>query len=771
MGEVYRAHDARLDRHVAIKLVPAALAADPLAVERFRREARAIAALNHPNICTIHDIGEVTDGPLAGRPFLVMEVIDGRALGELLGGPPLFFEQIVTLAIDLADALEAAHAKGIVHRDIKPGNVFVTSRGRAKMLDFGLAKTVEAMAPPPIDRIAASRTTVVGDELTERGLVVGTVSYMSPEQALGENVDARSDLFSLGVVLYEMATGQLPFRGKTAAAVFNALINLDPEPASRINGMLPSSLESVIAKCLEKDPESRYQSAAELQADLRRLMRDASPGPIESASAVSGYAERARTKRPASDVRGAARPSSSGAIDSVVVLPFDNESGNPDNEYLSNGITDGIINSLSKLGHVRVVPRSLAFSYKGKGDDPLAIAHALRVRAIVTGRVTRHADTLMVGAEMMDVDTVSQTWGDQYARDVAQIFALQDDVVRDIVRNLRVKLAGEEESRLTGKATTDTEAYELYLRGKFEFDKHLPEGFRAAIAYFEQAINRDPAFVMAYVELARAYMFLVAMLAMPVHEGYAKASLFARQALALDDNSGGAHFVLGSVRWFGDWNGPEAEREFRRGLALDPQFESMAYDWWLSAHGRHDEAVAEARRVVALNPTAVSNVATLISILGTAGRFDEAVAEAEKLHALHPHSPASQRALGLAYLLVNRVADAERLLASARDSGTATQQSLLAVAYARLGREHDATRILEALQALADQRRSAPVDTARVLVALDRRDEAFTWLDRAVTVRDGWVLNLKNDPFFNALAADPRWAELQMRIKAAGRIE
>ena len=743
MGEVYRACDTRLGREVAVKVLPQLFAADPDRRARFEREARAVAALSHPNILALHDFG--CEGTVL---YAVTELLEGEMLRIRLARGPLPWREAVVVVAAVAEGLAAAHAKGIVHRDIKPENLFLTAAHRVKILDFGLARIALLETPE-------SETALYESAQTLLGTVLGTVGYMSPEQVRGQPVDSRSDLFSLGCVLYEAVTGRRPFARETAAETQTAILRDQPPDMRSSAALIPAALEQLIRHCLEKNVELRYQVAR----DLALALHDVTVGSDDGMGIFS--------PRPPNAGRRAPK-----AIDSLAVLPLINASRDPSLEYLSDGITESIIHMLARVPRLRLMARSTVFRYKGREVDAQAVGHSLHVRAVFTGRLLVHGNSLTIKAELVDVADGSRLWGEHYRREFSEILVVEEAIAREIADALRLRLSGDQKKRLRKRPTENTEAYRLYLKGRFHWNKRNEEGIRTAIDHFEQALDQDPVCAPAYAGLADCYALLPNHASGAPKDYLPQAEAAARRALQLDESLAEAHTSLGMVRYSFNWEWADAEVEFRRAVELNPNY-ATAHHWHaylLMLRGRFDESLAALARARELDPLSLIINATGGFVLYFARRYEEAVAQCERALALEENFSPAHYFLGLASEQLGRH---DRALAAFRKSlalageNSAVDAAALAHCCALAGRTAEARKIRDDLTRRSQTRYVPPFHGALIALGLGDAQAALDALEVAYAARDFYLIYLRVDPRLDPLRGEARFGDLLRRIGLA----
>ncbi len=804
MGEVYLAEDARLHRKVALKILPANLAANKDRMRRFEQEAQAAAALNHPNIAHIYEIGDSD-----GVNFIAMEFVDGTTLRELIHNQQTDLAKLLRHLQHAAEGLAKAHAAGIVHRDLKPDNIMITHDGHAKVLDFGLAKLIEQ--PPMPDGNSSQIVTAVMPQHSTPGAILGTVGYMSPEQAQGKikEIDRRSDIFSFGCILYEAVAGQKAFAGKDTIDSLNKIIRESPPPLTDFRPDTPNHLQRIVRRCLAKDPDDRYQTIKDVAIELRELRReltdtgfDTTVPPSRSDTTAGASAKDASVGSPSTSsasqgssaeyfVAGIKRHKvavaallllliaatiglaaflrarySEAAIDSIAVMPFVNETKDSNSEYLSDGLTESIINNLIQLPSLRVSPRSSVFHYKGKDTDPIQIAKELGVRAVLTGRMSQRGDNLIISAELLDTRDNKQIWGDQYNRKVADALSVQQEISREISERLRTKLSGEEQRQLTRRDTSNPEAYAFYLKGRYYWNKRTADNTRKAIEQFQQAADKDPNYALAYVGLADSYSILEVYLGTPASETLPKAKAFAERALELDNSLAEAHNSLGYA-YNGLWQWEKADEEFKRSIELNPNYPT-AHQWYsilLLDKGQFDEALTEARRAQDLDPLSLVIGQNLAQVYLARADLNSSIEQAKKVIDLDPRYSRGHMQLGLAYLKQGNYSDAVAELRKAVDLDRGRLAFAgLGYGYAVSGRRAEALAVLKELEAKYQTHEALGQDLAAVYAGLGDKDQAFAWLEKDFQPRSGLLARTRWQLPFESLRSDPRFADLLRRM-------
>ena len=812
MGEVYLAQDTKLDRKVALKILPADVSSLRDRMERFVREAKSAAALNHPNIAQVHEIGEHN-----GIHFIAMEFINGVTLRHRLSSSRLNLNEVLDICIQVTNALATAHQAGIIHRDMKPENIMIRPDGIVKVLDFGLAKlTTHELRD--VDTEASTKTILK----TDPGTVVGTAVYMSPEQARGIPVDERTDIFSVGVVLYEMVAGCLPFAGSTSSEVLASILSdKEPQPLARYAREVPAELERVVSKALRKDKDERYQTIKDFLLDLKSLKKElefeaklerttppeltgaggaakptagqeVSTGPGQAAAQTAVEVTRAtsssdpiasRIKRHSGGALLAlaalvavgatvvylaysrAGGGGSGAIRSIAVLPFTNTDGNPDAEYLSDGIAESLVNRLSQMPGIKVIARSSSFRYKGNELDLQEVAKALGVEAILTGRVVQRGDNLLISAELVNASDKTHIWGDQYNRKAVDVLQIQSEIAREIAEKLRLRLTTGDQQQLAKRETANPQAYELFLKGRFYWNKGGTENAKKAVEYFQQAIAVDPTYAPAYAELSQSYGDLVNASILDPKEFTPKAEAAARKALELDESLAEAHLAQGAIKvhaW--DWTG--AEREFKRAIELNPNLATALsyYAFYLGLMGQDEQAIAAIKRARELDPLSPVVNALVGYQYFIARQYDHAIEALKKSLELEQNNPYATRLLGDAYATKGMYAEAIASYQEVIKLGDAGPgiQIYLGAACAKAGERERALLILKRLETKKEY--VSPGELAVLYLALGERERTFESLERAYAVHDSQLQFLGVDPSFDPLRSDPRFQDLMRRV-------
>ena len=804
MGEVYLAEDTRLHRKVALKILPARFASNQDRMRRFEQEATAAAALNHPNIAHIYEIGESES-----THFIAMEHIDGDTLRDKIHRDKAPLQKLLKYLTQVAEGLTKAHAAGIVHRDLKPDNIMITRDDYAKILDFGLAKLIEPQAPlASVSDASNEAVTTIVAQHSLAGMVMGTAGYMSPEQAQGKvkEIDQRSDIFSFGCILFEAVTGHRPFAAESVIKSLHKVAYEAAPPIKDFNPTAPPDLQRIVRRCLAKDREERYQTIKDVAIELKEV-RQGMAGAADLAATVppSGSTQKLRRQTTEQSGKSTSRSvyfvsqikshkrnallvlaalivvsaavayfaysryaggSGAGAIRSIAVLPFVNASGNPDTEYLSDGITDSLINNLSQLPNLKVMSRNSVFHYKGKETDARAVGRELDVQAVLTGRLVQRGDSLAISLELVNASDNSHIWGTQYNRKLADLATVPGDISQEVTENLRLKLSGEEKHLLAKRQTNNPEAYRAYLKGAYYSATFAPGSFEKAVKYFNDAIAIEPNYAQAYAGLAQAYAELP-FSDVPPQEALLKARPAAKRALELDETLAEAHRSMATINFYYDWDWPAAEKECRRSIELNPgdALNHQHYGWFLGLLGRFDEGLTELEQAQILDPLSTNVNVAIANNYYWSGQYDRAIEQHLKVMELDPNVGGLTRLyLGEAYLKQRRFPEAIAEIQKAGQFGV-MQTATLGYAYAVSGNRAEAEKVLGHLRSLATQKYVPPFTIALIYSGLGDKDQAFAWLEKAYGERSVWLTWLKVDPKFDSLRTDPRFADLLRRIR------
>ena len=720
MGVVYKAEDTKLKRIVALKFLPPELTRDKDAKERFIHEAQAAAVLDHTNICNVYEIDESTEGQI----FIAMGYYEGETLKDRIEKGPLKIEEALKIAIQISEGLHEAHEKGIAHRDIKSANIIITDKGIAKILDFGLAKLKGQ------------------SKLTKVGATVGTATYMSPEQAKGAEVDHRTDIWSLGVVLYEMLTGQLPFKGDYEQAIVYSIINEEPEPMTGLRTGIPMELERIVNKALAKKQDERYQHVNEIIGDLKKLRKDLD----------SGYSEEKSKKKSAP---------------SIAVLPFRDMSPQKDQEYFCEGMAEELINALTKVARLQVASRTSAFQFKGKGYDISEIGKKLNVQSVMEGSIRKAGNKLRITAQLVNVSDGYHLWSEKYDRDMEDIFAIQDEISLMIVEILKVKLLEKDKAKLLRRYTEDQEAYDLYLKGRYFWNRRYEGGLQKAIEYFNQTIKKDPSHAPAYSGIADSISIL-GLFWLPPREVFPRAKLAAQKAIEIDETLAEGHASLGWILFMYDWDWTGAEREFKRALELDP-FYALNHSWYslfLSWMGRFEEAETHNNKALELEPVSLIINSTSTQVLYACRQFDKAIKQGVRSVEMDPNFLLSYWHLAFGYIAKGMweesIAALEKAAVLSGDSPFVL--AVIGYVYARSGQKSKVQKILSRLREISKTKYNSPMNEALIFLGLEKKDKIFEYLEKAYNERSYAIPTLKVYPLYDSIRLDSRYLELLKKL-------